>query len=89
MELNDDGMRFTWLERMYGRAKQSGPDPLQADPFSLAMHKGQVRPIRHAPSSRCIQMEFLKLKPLRRHPLAAVIVHGATREHWAINALAA
>ncbi|MEZ6153832.1 MAG: hypothetical protein R3C09_27365 [Pirellulaceae bacterium] len=44
MELNDDGMRFTWLERMYGRAKQSGPDPLQADPFSLAMHKGQVRP---------------------------------------------
>lgn len=44
LELNDDGMRFTWLERMYGRAKQSGPDPLQADPFSLAMHKGQVRP---------------------------------------------
>lgn len=44
LELNDDGMRFTGLERMYGRAKQSGPDPLQADPFSLAMHQGQVRP---------------------------------------------
>ncbi|MEO8268445.1 MAG: hypothetical protein ABI557_01920 [Aureliella sp.] len=44
MELNDDGMRFTWLERLYARAKQSGPDPLQADPFSLAMQRGQVRP---------------------------------------------
>lgn len=43
-ELTDDGMQFTWLERLYGRAKQNGPDPLEADPFSLAMNKGQVRP---------------------------------------------
>lgn len=43
-EFTDDGMQFTWLERMYGRARQNGPDPLQADPFSLAMNKGQVRP---------------------------------------------
>ncbi len=44
MDLTDDGMRFTWLERMYGKAKQVGPDPLAADPFSLAMHRGNVRP---------------------------------------------
>jgi hypothetical protein len=37
-------MRFTWLEKLYGRAKRTGPDPLQADPFSLAMQRGQVRP---------------------------------------------
>ncbi len=44
LELTDDGMRFTWLERLYGRARQNGPDPLRADPFSLAMNTGQVRP---------------------------------------------
>lgn len=73
LELNDDGMRFTWLERLYGRAKQSGPDPLQADPFSLAMQRGQVRPA----SPRAIaqmypegipQAEYVEATPAsRRH----------------------
>ena len=54
LELTDDGMQFTWLERMYGRARKNGPDPLQADPFSLAMNKGQVSP----DSPRAVEQMF-------------------------------
>ncbi len=44
MDLGDDGMRLTWLERLYTRARQRGPDPLAADPFDLSMARGTVRP---------------------------------------------
>lgn len=44
MRLDDDGMHFTLLQRMFGRAVQRGPDPLAADPFDLSMSQGTVRP---------------------------------------------
>ncbi len=52
MDLGDDGMRFTWLERLYTRARQRGPDPLAADPFDLSMARGTVRPNSEAAYAR-------------------------------------
>lgn len=52
IDLDDDGMRLTWLERLYTRARQRGPDPLAADPFSLAMHRGAVQPASPAARER-------------------------------------
>ncbi len=73
MELNDDGLRFTWLERLFGRAKQSGPDPLQADPFSLAMQRGQVRPNSPRAFEQMYpdgipQNEYVTSAPVRHRP---------------------
>jgi hypothetical protein len=52
MDLGDDGMRLTWLERLYTRARQRGPDPLAADPFDLSMARGTVRPNSAAAHAR-------------------------------------
>lgn len=43
LSFEDDGVRFTFLERIFGRAAQTGPDPLADDPFALAMNRGTVR----------------------------------------------
>lgn len=42
-ELNDDGLRPTWFEKILGRLPATTHDPLQQDPFDLSMSGGVAR----------------------------------------------
>ncbi|MEZ6078845.1 MAG: hypothetical protein R3C56_25165 [Pirellulaceae bacterium] len=59
---------------------------MQADPFSLAMHKGQVRPNSPRAFEQMYPDGIPQVETVTTAPVSRRHRPRATREHWAINA---